>query len=147
MKINKFVISAAVVGAIALTAAGYAVAQQAMVPKPVEYRQKMMQSLSAHLGGIFSNLKGEVNAKGNIAHHVAALNATAQAIPLVFEPGSEGGKTKPEAWAEKDKLMAAAKALADATAKLAAASGDQIGAAAGEVGRSCGGCHTPYRAQ
>lgn len=50
------------------------------MPKPVEYRQKMMQSLSAYLGGIFANLKGEVNAKGNIVHHVAALNATVQAV-------------------------------------------------------------------
>ena len=59
------------------------------------------------------------------------------------------GRPWPEIWAEMDKFNAGAKKMQDEMAKLnaAAKSGslDAIKAAAGEVGKTCKGCHDDYR--
>ncbi|MDP7641941.1 MAG: cytochrome c, partial [Alphaproteobacteria bacterium] len=65
--------------------------------------------------------------------------------------GSGDGDTDalPSIWQDWAKFEAAAKTLQTAAANLAdaAGSGDMaaIGAAAGAVGKACGGCHEPFR--
>ena len=119
--------------------------------KMLKYRNGVMWSLAAHLGGIFQNIRGEVDAKANIPHHAKALAPIAAAVVAMFPPGSEGGRTKPEIWSDRAGFEKAAADLVAAANALAAVadSGDpgQIGAAAGAVGKACGGCHRPYRAE
>tara|TARA_B100000686_G_scaffold352158_1_gene453188 strand:+ start:1740 stop:2201 length:462 start_codon:yes stop_codon:yes gene_type:complete len=118
--------------------------------KMLKYRNSVMWSLTAHLGGIFQNMKGEVNAKANIPHHAKALAPIAASILAMFPHGSDGGRTKPEIWSDWEGFEKAAAGLVSAANALAviADSGDisMIGAAARAVGKACGDCHKPYRA-
>ncbi len=118
--------------------------------KMLKYRNGVMWSLAAHLGGIFQNMKGEVNAKANIPHHAKALAPIAASVVAMFPSGSDGGRTKPEIWSDRAGFEKAAADLVSAANALAALadSGDmgKIGAAAGAVGKACGSCHKPYRA-
>ena len=118
--------------------------------KMLKYRNSVMWSLTAHLGGIFQNMKGEVNAKGNIPHHARALAPIAASVLAMFPQGSDGGRTKPQIWSDWEGFEKAAAGLVSAANALAAVadSGDmsKIGAAAGAVGKACGDCHKPYRA-
>ena len=68
----------------------------------------------------------------------------------LFPPGTEPtGRAKPEIWTDWAKFEAAAKDFQDAAPKLvpAAKSGvaNQIPAARGAVGKTCGACHKPFR--
>ena len=118
--------------------------------KMLKYRNSVMWSLTAHLGGIFKNMNGEVNAKANIPHHAKALAPIAASILAMFPHGSDGGRTKPEIWSDWEGFEKAAAGLVSAANALAviADSGDisMIGAAARAVGKACGDCHKPYRA-
>ena len=119
--------------------------------KHLKYRNGMMWSLANNLGGIFKNMKGEVDAKGAIPHHAMALEHLAKVVVHMFPAGSDGGRTKPEIWSNRADFEKAAKNLEAATMALAAVanSGDmaKIGGAAGGVGKACGGCHKPFRAE
>ena len=143
------VLAAAFAALAALTMPNTAAA--AADEKMLKYRNGVMWSLAAHLGGIFQNIRGEVDAKANIPHHAKALAPIAAAVVAMFPPGSEGGRTKPEIWSDRAGFEKAAADLVTAANALAAVadSGDpgQIGAAAGAVGKACGGCHRPYRAE
>jgi len=60
------------------------------------------------------------------------------------------GKTraKVEAWTTYPEVANKHKALVDAATKLSAVAGDGLDAlkgAIGPVGKSCGGCHKPFR--
>ncbi len=72
-------------------------------------------------------------------------------MPDIFPTGSGEGDTDslPSIWQDWPKFEAAAKTLQTAAADLAVAadSGDMaaIGAAAGALGKACGGCHEPFR--
>ena len=150
MKISKFVGSASIAAAVALTAIGISYAQQASQdPKPAQYRQNVMKAMAANVAAIFMNVKGDVDAKQNIAHHAQSLHHAALLLPTVFPKGSEGGGMKPEMWDEIDKVLANAKAVGEVTAKLVevASTGDlaKIGQAAGDVGKACGACHETYK--
>ena len=118
--------------------------------KHLKYRNGVMWSLASHLGGIFQNMKGEVNAKANIPHHAKALAPIAATVVAMFPAGTDGGRTKPEIWSDWPGFEKAAADLVTAANALAAVadSGDmaKIGGAAGAVGKACGGCHKPFRA-
>ena len=135
----------------ALAALAMATAADAMADeKHLKYRNGVMWSLATHLGGIFQNMKGEVNAKANIPHHAKALAPIAASVVAMFPAGTDGGRTKPEIWSDWAGFEKAAADLVTAANALAAVadSGDmaKIGGAAGAVGKACGSCHKPYRA-
>lgn len=103
---------------------------------------------------------GNVQAAGKAATpaeakaKIAAALAFAETIPSAFPKGTgigDKGVTKTRAlqdiWAKPTEFKAAADALADALKAVDAALGDQgkTDAAFGEVRKSCGGCHTPFR--
>ena len=96
-------------------------------------------------------LKGEAGDKSHIAAHASALANVSMMIGGLFPAGSGTGKTDALAviWEKPDDFKKAVAALEDASAKLfgAARKGDMaaIGAAAGGVGKSCGGCHKVFR--
>ncbi|MDP6572266.1 MAG: cytochrome c [Rhodospirillales bacterium] len=133
---------------IAALGAGAAAADSA---NDIKYRKAHMKALSGHLGPIFMVLKGEAGDKSHIAAHASALANVAMMAGGLFPAGSGTGDTEalPVIWEKPGEFEEKIKALEDATAKLfgAARKGDmaKIGAAAGAVGKSCGGCHKLFR--
>jgi cytochrome c556 len=117
----------------------------------IAYRQTVMKGIAAHITAVAMVAKGEVSFAGQVQAHAQAMAASARMIPDLFPAGTDSGKTeaKPEIWKEWDKFAAAAKSLEAEATKLAevSAGGDvaAIGAQLGEVGKSCGGCHEPFR--
>lgn len=117
----------------------------------IKYRQNVMKAVGARLTNIAAVVKGEVSDKGNIPANAAAIiELLNQAGPL-FPEGTHEGKTRalPEIWSEWDKFEAAMKASQEKAVELQAVAGSgdigQIGQALGNLGKSCGGCHKPYR--
>lgn len=117
----------------------------------IKYRQKVMGSLGANMGGIGDILKQGLPLKGNIGHHAAAINATAKNIVAAFEKQVTEGATdaKPDIWAEWSEFQQKVKDLEEQSAKLmnvAMSSGmDGLGDEVKALGKTCGGCHKPYR--
>ena len=117
----------------------------------IKYRKQVMGANAAHITNIFSVLKGETSYGGHIAAHARAISDGAAMIPDIYPAGSGDGDTTalPAIWADWAKFESAANALKTAADELAAAAatGDMaaIGAAAGGVGKACGGCHEPFR--
>lgn len=117
----------------------------------IKYRQKLMGSQGANMGAIGDILKQGLPYKENIARHAAALNATAKIIAAAFEKRITAGATdaEPKIWDEWSEFQDKARDLERESARLmeVAASGsmsglvDQVKA----VGKTCGGCHKPYR--
>ncbi len=117
----------------------------------IKYRQQVMKSTASHITNIFSVLKGETSFAGHIAANARAISDNAAMISDIFPEGSGSGDTRalPSVWQDKAKFDAAAIALKTAADNLAVAAGSgdmaAIGAAAGEVGKACGGCHESFR--
>ena len=118
----------------------------------ITYRQKIMGSMSGHLGGIGQILKNKLPYKDHIKRHAQAIAAMAALIPEVFPKGTGEGKTDalPAIWEDKATFDAAARNLAKEARKLAkvADTGDlsAIGKQAKATGKDgCGGCHKDFR--
>ena len=83
--------------------------------------------------------------------HAESLAAMSHTVKLLFaqELISVKSRAKPEIWSDWAGFSKAADDLSMATAAVveAAKGGDPaaIGAALGDVGKACGGCHKPYR--
>ena len=117
----------------------------------IEYRQKVMQGISANMGAIGGILKNKLPYGSHIATHASEINMLSKLIEAAFKKESTAGKTdaKPEIWQDWDKFVAAAKAMGEESGKLAevARTGDMdaIGAQVKALGKSCGDCHKPFR--
>ncbi|MGY8994500.1 MAG: c-type cytochrome [Rhodospirillales bacterium] len=126
-------------------------ATAARADKTIAYRKMVMGATGAHIGAIASVVKGETNYAAHVGDHARAIAGLARMMTDIFPEGSGEGNTraKPEIWKDWPRFMAAAKALETAAMDLAmkADSGDMgaIGAGLGAVGKSCGGCHEPFR--
>lgn len=120
---------------------------------PAAQRQVVMKGNAGHMKALSAVAKGEAKADAGTVVHAMALRELSVTIEHLFPQGSGGGESraKPEIWSDWAGFTKAADAFAAATPALVAAaqSGDagQIGAALGEVGKTCGGCHKPYRAE
>jgi cytochrome c556 len=124
------------------------------VASVVENRQNVMKAQGKDMAAI----KAYVDDKGDLpAAQTAGADLVQQVgkIPTLF-PKDTGmtqlpGKSyaKPVIWTESDKFAAAQKAAAEKAEALNTAlkSGDKakITAAHADMGKSCGGCHEPYR--
>ena len=86
-----------------------------------------------------------------LAFAAGALAGWGKVIPTMFPSGSTTPESEalPEIWSDRAGFEAAAANMAAASAKLAelAKAGDTAGFATqfGEVGKSCGACHTKFR--
>lgn len=101
-------------------------------------------------------IKGVIDAKGDtkqIIPHAAKLKELEVAFEKMFPAGSDKGETKalPTVWSDMPGFQKASANASAAYDKLATAagSGDMAATAAafGDVGKSCGACHTTYRAK
>ena len=129
-----------------------AAAQDAEPHPAAEYRQALMQGLRSHTGALRALLGGDVSYEGHVQHHAEAVQGIATMALNAFPEGTggEGSRAMDEIWANWDDFLTKAQALKDAADGLAAAasSGDMaaVGEAMSDVGGSCRGCHTDYRA-
>jgi cytochrome c556 len=126
--------------------------------RAITARQGFMQVVGWEVGPLFGMAKGEMAYDASAATASAAnLNAiTDYSVDRLFVPGTakaeRPGKTRAlaEIWADPARF---AKALEDwraAVAVVAAEAGKgqaQLAAAVGALGKTCGGCHKPFRAK
>jgi len=122
----------------------------------IKYRQAVMTAIGGHTGAIAGVVKGEVSFVGHVEAHARGINDMSKLITQLFPEGTDNGTYKdtralPDIWADKAKFEAAAQTLQDESAKLieVAQGGDvgAIGAQLQNVGKACGGCHKPFRAE
>lgn len=150
-----------ILGAIAMTAAVVLapslVTAQDAEEKAIETRQGYMKVVGWEAGPLFGMAKGEIEYNAEAAKkHAANLKLLAQyPVAELFIKGTSNedrpGKTRTlaKAWSDWDGF---AKALGDWQAAIdglqskAGAGHGELAAAVGELGKSCGGCHKPYRA-
>ncbi|MEM7425783.1 MAG: cytochrome c [Pseudomonadota bacterium] len=128
----------------------------AALEKAIKSRKGLMQIYSFTLSGLGAMAKGEKEYDAKLAASLAGAleNASKSSIGAMWPQGSDStampGKTraKVEAWTTYPKVAEAQNALLKASAALAAGAGDGkdgLGALVGAVGKSCGGCHKPFR--
>lgn len=134
--------------AVALAAPVYAEGDMLSGTDAIAKRQELMKSNGATLksaGGLAGDAR--VGAAQTVVDNFAALGE------LFPEDSMEGGDTKalPAIWSDQAGFMVAYTAAVTASANLLAAaqSGDDAawGGALTELGATCGGCHTTYRAK
>ena len=120
----------------------------------VKYRQSVMKAIGGHMGSIAAVVKGEVSHGAHVANHARGIKDMSLIVPDIFPSNStydDYDKTNalPEIWKEPAKFKKAIEGFQQAAAKFAqvAESGDQgaIAAGLGQLGKSCGGCHKPFR--
>lgn len=113
-------------------------------------RQAAFRMSAALVGG----MKGVVERGDDVAGQAFAARAIAswaKAIPGMFPAGSDGAPSNalPTVWTDRAGFEAKAADYAAAAAKLAdlAKAGDKAGFAAqyGELGKTCGACHSSFR--
>ncbi len=117
----------------------------------LKHRQKVMQAIGGHMGSIGAVLKNKLPYASTVAVHAQALQMSSTVIEDAFRKEITAGKTdsKPDVWQDWEKFVAAAKKMGEESGKLAkvAQSDDMaaIGAQVKALGKSCGGCHKPFR--
>ena len=150
MRLSTKLIAAAIAIGLTAGAASPALAQQ-KPDEALKMRQGLMQAVKMNFGPIAGFAQGKGDLPADAAAKAGHLAALAKMAPMAWGKGSEalpGANTKAEAFASAD-FAKGWTAMGDASAKLqaAAASGDAeaIKAAAGEVGKTCKGCHDTFR--
>jgi cytochrome c556 len=121
-------------------------------------RQGYMKLVVWEAGPLVGMAKGKMAYDADAAmEHAAKLKAISQyPVTGLFLPGTSKadrpGKTvaKPEIWADADKFAKAFENWQAAVAVVADVAGDGqkvLAGAVGELGKTCGGCHKPFRAK
>lgn len=117
----------------------------------IEYRQKLMSAIGTNMGAIGDILKNRLDIPGGVANHANQMADAAALIAPAFKKQLAEGATDAKVeiwsdWAGFEKAIADYESAARALA-AAAASGDAgaTGKAMRGLGKSCGGCHKPYR--
>lgn len=135
--------------------AGFAPATAAAQdPTPaMEYRQTIMGSLNAHRSALTAILNEDVPHEAHVLGHALTLQQLSVMASDIFPEGShgEGSRALPDIWNDAGGFGEALSAFQSAAGALAdaARAGDMtaVGDAAAGLGRTCGGCHRPYRAR
>ena len=119
--------------------------------KDADMRIAKMKELGAGMKAIAGFAKGEAGFSPALEDHAKRIVAISEEMKNLFPEGSGGPKTrsKDEIWSQPDAFAKAADDFESAAVKLytAVMTKDQatIGAALGATGKTCGGCHKPFR--
>lgn len=120
-------------------------------PPEVKYRQTLMSIIGSNMGAIGDIMKNRLDLPGHIAVHAGEIAESAGLIAAAFKKNVETEWTdaKPDIWTDWKKFESAIADMQKAARDLeAAASGDDpaaVGPAVKALGKSCGGCHKPFR--
>ncbi|MDH3593526.1 MAG: cytochrome c [Rhodospirillales bacterium] len=143
----------ALTAGLALGLAGQALAADSP-ENLVKYRQSVMKAIGGHTGAIAAVVKGEVSFGAHVANHARGIKDMSLIVPDIF-PANSGPMdyadtgALPEIWEEPAKFKLAVSAFQSAAAKFAdiAEAGDRqaIADGLGALGKTCGGCHKPFR--
>ncbi len=131
---------------VALAPAAPAPADQGMIT----YRQSVMKAVGGHTGAMAGIVKGEVPFTGDLKGHARALAELAEIAPRIFPESSGVGDSRalPAIWQKPDEFKKAMTAFQTAAAELnrvAEENPRNVGAALGELGKTCKGCHDSFR--
>ena len=142
-------------GLIAAGAASVGVTTQAMAHgddlSAHGARHAAMEAIGGHMKALSAVAKGQAPVDEAAAGHAKSLRGLAGTVKFLFpeEPQAEKSRAIPAIWERWDEFVAVSDQFTNATHKVmdAVATGDagQVGAALGEVGKTCGGCHKPFR--
>ena len=141
----RYLVKAAAIGAVVLATVGGAMAADVIAERKAGFKANADATRA---------IKAAVDAgkPADAVAHAETVAAYAARIPSLFPAGSGEGDTraKPEIWAEFARFEQLAAANGEAAAKLAeiARSGGDaaaVGAQLGELGKTCGACHDPFR--
>jgi len=134
--------------------AGFAGIAAADPAADIKFRQNNMKALGGHMGALAAMVKGaRAGSPLEVRTHAYAIGWMSRVASNFFPEGSGAGETaaKPEIWSKPDDFKKVMRNFKVAAWKLelAAKEGDAgaIGAAFGDVGKSCGGCHKAFRAK
>ena len=158
MSRNRKILSAVAVCSAVLLGSMIAVTQSQAdtEDKAIATRQGYMKLVVWEAGPLFGMAKGEIAYDAEAATtHAANLKAISQyPVTGLFLAGTSKadrpGKTRAKAdiWQDRAKVEAAFDDWRAAVAALAEVAGDgqpALAAAVGDLGKSCGGCHKPFR--
>lgn len=114
----------------------------------VKSRMMLMKDIKAAMGTIGGMAKGAVAFNADQAAAAkAALVAAAPQIKVRFEAAEMDPKSeaRPEIWQNWPDFMQKSDDFGAAAGALQTASVDGLKAGLGAIGKTCGGCHKPYR--
>jgi cytochrome c556 len=117
----------------------------------VKYRQSVMSGIGTNMGAIGDIMKNRLDLPGAVAIHAGQMADSAALIAPAFKKQISEGATdaKPEIWQDWAKFEEAIATYQQAASDLqrAAAGSDPaaVGPAMRALGKSCGGCHKPFR--
>jgi len=117
----------------------------------IKYRKNVMKALGGHMGSVASIVGGKAGPAAHLPGHVAAIVDISMMTKDLFPEGSDFGETTalPKIWEDPGAFTRELRMFEAAAATLgqAAGSGDMaaIGAALGELGKSCKSCHENFR--
>ena len=140
----------AVVGILSATLGNAQVAQAASDDDAIKLRKTVMKGVGASMGGLKMIVQGKAGME-NAAALANSMAAYASISGGLFPKDSDFGDTraKEDIWAKPAEFKAAVMAFEKAAENLAkvAAGGnaDALKGAFGGLGKSCGGCHKPFR--
>lgn len=121
----------------------------------ITYRKRMMKGVGANMGSLGDILKGKVSYQALMVNYAKAMHESAKTVATIFKQDTRGSakktRSKDEIWEKWDEFEKVSQDFVDASAGMVAAaeSGDManMGAAMKKLGRSCSGCHKPFRAK
>jgi len=121
-----------------------------------KHRKAVMKALAGHAGAIAGVAKGEVSFVSDVSAHAHGINEMSKGIVKLFPEGTglaqlPDTRALDKIWSDRAKFEAAAKNLEMQSAHLVEiAKGGDVPAIASQfqaVGKACGGCHKPFRAE
>jgi cytochrome c556 len=118
---------------------------------PILTRKKLMQANGGAAGAMQAMIKGETPFSAAVAQSaLRTFNAVAYAYGDYFPAGSDQGDTKasPKIWEDMagfQTTLAAFQQATDEARQMDPQSVEDLQAAMGLIGKSCGGCHETYR--
>ena len=121
------------------------------VPPAVEYRQSVMSAIANSRAMLSAVIDDEVPYRNHLLAHAVSLNRLAVITGDIFPAGSGGDNTRArdEIWEDEEDFKTAVTAFQNASSELLESvyTGDlnAIQDAIGSIGRTCGGCHRPFR--
>jgi cytochrome c556 len=145
---------ALVIAAVAIAAVPN-VADAQMAGKAIDARRGLMKNTGKNMKVVAGFVKKGMGSASDVARSARMIASNIAQLPNHYPKGTAQGsgagntRAKMEIWTQWAKFSGAAAKATDMALKLAMAAdtGDKaaIGAAMGGLGKSCGGCHKPFR--